>query len=99
MFGGAWRVEPERISLARLEVREGSATIRDSRTGRSWQAEGINGVVEADSLRGPGRLDGTLTLGRRLYSVRAALGRMSDEGAVTANLSLSSPQACNRAIP
>ena len=36
-----WKLDPERISLERLQIVDGSALVTDSRTGRSWKAEGI----------------------------------------------------------
>ena len=49
-----WRIDPERISLERLEIVEGSASISDSRTGRRWQAEGIDAVGRGRLAAGAG---------------------------------------------
>src|SRR5882724_2367559 len=53
----AWRLDPDRISLERLQVDDGNAAITDSRSGRKWRAEGIDAVVEADTLMGPGKVN------------------------------------------
>ena len=58
----AWKIDPERVSLARLEVVEGTAIIDDSRSGTSWQANDIDALIEAGSLRGPGKVEANLIL-------------------------------------
>jgi hypothetical protein len=59
---GKWRIDPERISLSRLAIMDGSAAVLDSRAGRSWEATEIRAEIEAASLRGPGRINTDLRL-------------------------------------
>jgi len=87
-----WRLDPERISLARLEIVGGTAAITDSRAGREWRADDIRATVEASSLRGPARIDASfMTAGRRL-DAKLALGRAVETDEVAAKLSVSSPE-------
>ena len=72
-----WQLDPERISLERLEIVEGSALVVDSRTGRSWRAEELNAVVEADTLIGPGRLTANLVFDGKPVDVSANFGRLA----------------------
>ena len=89
--GSGWRIDPQRISLARLEILDGAAIIADSRAGRDFRAENINGVVEAGSLRGPGRIEADLSLDGIPMVVRVGLGRVGVDDSVPANISISSP--------
>ncbi len=87
---GAWRLDPERISLERLQIIDGRALVNDSRTGRSWRAEGINAVVEADTLMGPGRLTADLVVDGRPIDLTVGFGRMAGNS-ISAKISAHSP--------
>ena len=87
---GGWRIQPERISLGRLEILEGTALIEDSGAGRSWRAEGIDAVVEAGSLRGPGRAEAAFELDGIPVDVRAAFGRLEADASVSAKIAVTS---------
>ena len=76
----AWRLDPQRISLERAQIIGGSAIISDSAKGRSWHADGIDAIVEAETLRGPAKIDGTLTLDGVPLGIVASLGRAADDG-------------------
>ncbi len=89
-LAGAWRVDAEQISLERLEIAEGSATIIDSRSGEEWNAEGIDATVEASTLMGPGKLEADLKLDGEPMSLSVAFGRFAD-GVVTAKATVRSP--------
>ena len=84
-------VDPERVSLERLEIADGTVSISDSTTGRQWVAEEIDAVVEASSLLGPGRLDAKFWYDNRPIDLVAAFGRAEGDS-VTAKLNLSSAE-------
>lgn len=86
-----WRIDLQRVSLARLEILDGTAIIADSRAGRDFRAENINGVVEAGSLRGPGRVEAALYLDGIPMVLRAGLGRVAADNSVPANVSITTP--------
>ena len=86
-----WKLDPERISLERLHVVDGSAEIVDSRTGRSWRAEGLNAEVEADTLMGPGKVTANLVFDGKKTEVTANLGRLTPENSIAAKVSIRSP--------
>src|SRR5690606_20515080 len=78
--GPEWLLDPESVSLARLEIIEGTAELQDSRIFRSWHVTGIEAEIEAGSLRGPGRIRADLVLEELPLSVQAGFGRMAAEG-------------------
>ena len=85
-----WRIDAQRVSLARLEILDGEAAVRDSRAGREWTLEGIDAVVEAGSLHGPAKISGNLQLDGTPLTLRAGIGRY-DASAVPVNMTLGSP--------
>jgi hypothetical protein len=87
---GRWRLDPERISLERVEVEDGSAVISDSQNARTWQAEGIDALIEADTLMGPGKVTANLTLDGRQVEATIGFGRVT-ESAATLKASIRSP--------
>jgi hypothetical protein len=90
-LAGSWRLDPERISLERLEIAAGSALVTDSRNGREWRAENLDAVVEADTLMGPGKVDAHFVLNGEPFNVTVGFGRFGDAGSVTAKASVHSP--------
>lgn len=93
--GGAperqWKLDPQRISLERLQIIDGSALVADSRTGRSWEVEGLNAEVEADTLRGPGRVTASLVFDGNPTELTANLGQLTPEDSITAKIAVRSP--------
>lgn len=87
---GGWKLDSERISLERLQIVGGSASIRDSRTGRSWKADSIDAVVEADTLRGPAKVEGAFLLDGKQIALSVGLGRMAG-GSIATKLAVQSP--------
>ncbi len=87
---GEWRVDPQRISLSRLEITDGIAEVNDSRAGRHWQAESISGTVEAASLHGPGSIEAEMVVDGTPVSLDLGLGRLS-QGNLPLNVTLTSP--------
>ena len=93
ILGGEWLLDPDRISLERLQIIEGSAVISDSANGRSWEAEGIDAVIEATTLLGPGRVEANLVLGGEPMEVRVGFGRVTNLNTIATNLFVSSPRS------
>ncbi len=91
LFAAEWRLDPDRISLGRLEITGGSAVIADSANGRTWRAGAIDAVLEASTLVGPGRVTADMTLSGEPLSVRASFGRITSFNTVAMNLWVTSP--------
>jgi hypothetical protein len=92
LFAAEWRLDPDRISLGRLEITEGSAVITDSASGRTWQADAIDAELEASTLIGPGRVTADMMLNGEPMSVRAGFGRFTNFSTVAMNLWVTSPE-------
>ena len=86
--GGA-AFDPDRIALAHTEIIEGTMLVSDPGAGRQWQATGINAIIEAGSLLGPGRVEAGFVLEGRRLTVRAGLGRFGEDGRLPLKLSVS----------
>ena len=86
-----WAIDAADISLGRLEIIDGTAHVEDSGAKRSWRIEAIDAVVEAGSLRGPGKLRAKLRLNGEDFTVQAAVGRMRADRSLPARLSIVSP--------
>ena len=43
--------------VGETEIVQGSIRVRDPGTGREWEAQGINAMIQADSLLGPARVE------------------------------------------
>jgi hypothetical protein len=87
--GRLGNIEAEQVSLARLEVADGTALIEDSRNARNWRAEAINGVLEASSLRGPGKFDATFVFDDEPISAEASFGQAGEDRSVSVKLAVS----------
>src|SRR5690606_25463417 len=80
-----WAVRPsvplgaDHVSLEKLTVTEGKATVRHASSGRTHTLTEVNAEMSARSLAGPWRMDGSL----RLDGMRTALSVTT--GAVEAN--------------
>lgn len=83
------RIDPSRVSLAEVEIFGGSARIADGAGGRAWEVTEANGVIAADSLRGPAKIDGSLVVDGEPFDVSAALGTKAGS-AIPAKLTVES---------
>lgn len=92
LFGGEWRLDPDRVSLERLQIIEGSVLISDSANGRTWQADAVDAVIEASTLLGPGKVEASFLLDGEPVEVRAGLGRYTNLNTVALKLLVSSPR-------
>jgi uncharacterized protein involved in outer membrane biogenesis len=92
VFAGEWRLDPDRISLERLQIIEGSAVIADSASGRTWQVDGVDAVIEASTLLGPAKVEASFLLDGAPVAVRAGLGRYTDLNTIALKLSIDTPR-------
>jgi len=71
----ALAVKPDAIELNDVEITDGTVTIADGRTGRSYVGKSVNLLVDASSLLGPFKLEGGMLVEGSPYSVKLATGR------------------------
>jgi hypothetical protein len=70
--------DPDSVTLGRVEIVNGAATILDKLTGGHHVVDRINGGGDAVSLRGPVKLEGGFQIDGAPYSLRFSTGRLSD---------------------
>jgi len=73
-------VDPDRITLDKIDITAGHFTIEDARSGETYLLEGVNLTGSATSLRGPFKVEGGGSLDGDRYTVKLATGRMADDG-------------------
>ncbi|HVZ64046.1 MAG TPA: AsmA family protein, partial [Lacunisphaera sp.] len=76
------KLDPDRVSLADVQVKDGSVTFRDAGTGVGLAFEQVNGDVSATSLAGPWRIDGTYMKDGSAVPFHLATGRRLDNGTI-----------------
>lgn len=81
-------VDPARVILNALEIRDGTVLVRDAGRGRVHRLDAVNLVGQATSLAGPFRAEGGAVFDEELYSFRLATGRLQDNGALRAKIGL-----------
>jgi hypothetical protein len=83
MQGESAPIDPERIVVQKLEVRNGSIDFSDARAGVTFALRDINtDRVDARSLYGPWRLDGNLSINGVRTSFDIVTGRRQASGAI-----------------
>ena len=85
---GGEQLEPDKVIIERLDIREGSVSVLDRRTDRSWTADEVNLAVEARSLVGPYRVEGGFLFDTVRYMVRAGTGRAEADGSIRTKLQI-----------
>ncbi len=79
--GGAEVVNPERVAIQKLEIRRGSINFHDVRTGAVLALTEINtNNVDARSLYGPWRIDGSVNVNGVKTPFTVATGRKTESG-------------------
>ncbi len=73
---------PDRLSIDRLSVEDGTLTLTDAANGASATLHSLRFSGQARSLLGPITGEGAVTVGGELYSFRLSAGRYSDAGAL-----------------
>lgn len=79
-------LDPDAVTLQHVDVRDGKVSYLDTRSGRVLALDEINAGVDARSLLGPWKVEGTLALDGRSATVRLATGRREDDGSVRVKL-------------
>ena len=88
-FGAASSsIDPRRVSLNALEIREGSITIRDEHMREVRTLTGFNLTGGAPSLSGPFKAAGGVIDDGVLYAFRLATGQVQEDGALRTKLAV-----------
>ncbi|MEO8669499.1 MAG: AsmA family protein, partial [Bauldia sp.] len=82
-------LDPDRVVLENVEISEGQVTYNDARTGIARVFERINGQVEAGSLYGPWRVDGSYLDNGQRVPFRVSTGRRAENGTIRVKTELS----------
>ncbi len=83
---GTAALNPDAVTLAHVTLRDGAVSYLDSRSGRVVALDRINANVDARSLLGPWKIDGTLRAEGRPATVRLASGRREADGSLRVKL-------------
>jgi uncharacterized protein involved in outer membrane biogenesis len=83
-----WAIRPStpvaltKIKLENLRITDGSITVRDAANNREHLISGLNATMAADSLAGPWRFDGQLSLDGHKAAVDVTTGEVKPDGAL-----------------
>ncbi|WP_181702510.1 AsmA family protein [Chthonobacter albigriseus] len=75
-------VEPNQVSLDRVEIAGGRLVLEDARHTTPLSVENINAHLDARSLIGPYKLDGSVTVDGEPVGVRLSTGTREADGAI-----------------
>nr|WP_281378663.1 AsmA-like C-terminal region-containing protein [Kaistia hirudinis] len=73
-------LDPDAVSLQRVEIKNGSIAYLDRRTGRKVDIDNVNATLDARSLLGPWKAEGGAVVGGMQTMFRIATGRLTDAG-------------------
>ncbi|MBH0236712.1 AsmA family protein [Methylobrevis albus] len=73
-------VDPKKVVLEKVEIRGGRVVVSDERRGDVYVVSGIDAHVDARSLAGPYKVDGTAMFGDVPARIQAATGEPDAEG-------------------
>lgn len=79
-------LDPDAVTLEKVDVSDGSIDYHDLRTGRSVSLTGINAAVDARSLLGPWKIEGGLVADGVPTTFRVATGRRDDDHTIRVKL-------------
>ncbi|MET4633864.1 uncharacterized protein involved in outer membrane biogenesis [Kaistia defluvii] len=79
-------LDPDAVTLEKVDISDGSIDYRDLRTGRSVLLTGINAAVDARSLLGPWKVEGGLVADGVPSTFRIATGRRDDDHTIRVKL-------------
>jgi uncharacterized protein involved in outer membrane biogenesis len=79
-------LDPDAVTLEKVDISDGSIDYRDLRTGRSVSLTGINAAVDARSLLGPWKVEGGLVADGVPSTFRIATGRRDDDHTIRVKL-------------
>ena len=83
---GSASLNPDAVTLQHVTLRGGAVSYLDSRSGRVVAVDQINAAVDARSLLGPWKIDGTAAVEGRPMTVRLASGRREADGSMRVKL-------------
>jgi uncharacterized protein involved in outer membrane biogenesis len=75
-------LDPDKVVLENVEIADGEITYSDARTGIRRVLQRLNAQVEARSLSGPWRIDGSYLDGGQRVPFRISTGRRAENGAI-----------------
>ncbi|PPE80673.1 hypothetical protein C3941_04975 [Kaistia algarum] len=73
-------LDPDAVSLQRVEITDGSLSYLDSRSGRVVAVSNVNATLDARSLLGPWKVEGGAEVEGRQTAFRVATGRLAENG-------------------
>lgn len=74
------------VSIANANVEGGAIRLTDVRSGTVYAADGVNGQLKVDALKGPFTFQGNVSVDHSAYAVRVSTTKLDDNGGT--NLSL-----------
>jgi hypothetical protein len=85
----AGKLDPDKVVLENVQISDGRIAYSDARTGVAKVFDKINAAIEARSLSGPWRIDGSyLDEGQRV-PVRVSTGRRAENGTIRTKIEFS----------
>ncbi|MBA8849368.1 uncharacterized protein involved in outer membrane biogenesis [Ochrobactrum intermedium] len=75
-------LDPAKIKLERLSVKDGTITLREEASGRSHTATELNAVISANSLAGPWQANGSLVLRGERLAIDLTSGEAKPDGSL-----------------
>ena len=82
-------LDPDRVTLADVQISDGTISYSDAGSGVSIELDSVNASVEATSLAGPWRVDGSYLDGGKAVPFRIATGRRLDDGTIRVKTDIS----------
>ncbi|MBN9000430.1 MAG: AsmA family protein, partial [Rhizobiales bacterium] len=79
-------LDPDAVTLQRVEIAGGELSYLDSRTGRVVAIDDINATLDARSLLGPWKVEGGAVVEGTPTTLRLATGRLADNGTLRVKL-------------
>jgi len=68
------------VSIANANVESGSIRLTDARSGTVYAADGVNGQLKLDALKGPFSFQGNVSVNHTAYGVRVSTTKFDDAG-------------------
>ena len=82
------RAEQSNVSIADADVVGGRVQVIDARSSETHVADGIDGRLRLEALKGPFSFQGDATVDGLDYAVRLSTGKLDEAGATTLSLSV-----------
>ena len=70
------------VVLEKVEINDGTVTIKDRQSGRTHVVEAVQSVISAESLRGPWRIEGTASIAGESGAFSVATGALEEDGSI-----------------